>query len=194
MTYNAPTIYQWFTGTALAQNKWVGIGLAALAVALVGGLLLWRQPTLTTTLGLQLGLVCVLAIPFFLPEMHERYFYLADVLAIIYAFYIPRAFPLPIGMQIVSLLSYAPYLFRRTPVGLSFMALLVLALLVVAATQLVKAVQQNEPRRSDTSSWCVKHKAINRMNRQVPAYRCRIKKAYCLPGMSILFILSPLSS
>ncbi|HEY0602338.1 MAG TPA: hypothetical protein VGD58_05460, partial [Herpetosiphonaceae bacterium] len=51
----------------------------------------------------------MLAIPFFLPNMHERYFYLADI-TIIYAFYFPRLFLIPIVMQLVSVLSDAPYL------------------------------------------------------------------------------------
>ena len=138
LTYNAPTIYQWFAGTPLAQNKWVGIALAALVVALVGGLLLASKTRVTSDLVLHISLVCVLAIPFLLPDMHERYFFLADVVSIVFAFYFPRAFYIPIIMQLASLLSYAPYLFNAEPVRLAYVSFAVLGITLVAAAKLVR--------------------------------------------------------
>lgn len=135
LTYNAPTIYQLLAGTAFARNTWVGIGLASMVVALLGGLLLLRKPALTAEVMLHMTLLCVLAIPFFLPNMHERYFYLADVISIIYAFYFPRWFFFPIVMQLASLLSYAPYLLNTEIMQLSYVAVAVLGLiLIVGAT------------------------------------------------------------
>jgi Gpi18-like mannosyltransferase len=138
-------------GVSTAQNKWVGIGLAALAVALVGILLLWSKPTLTPTVVLHMSLVCVLAIPFLLPEMHERYFYLADVVSVIYAFYIPRSFYMPIIMQLASLLSYAPYLLNSAPISLSYVAVAILGILLIASAKLVTAVRHNKVGRTETA-------------------------------------------
>jgi hypothetical protein len=43
--------------------------------------------------------------------MHERYFYLADVLSVVLAFYRPRLWYLPLIVQASSFLSYVPFLF-----------------------------------------------------------------------------------
>jgi Gpi18-like mannosyltransferase len=134
-------MYQWLGGTALGANKWVGIGLAALAMALAGGLLLLCKTGMRTNVALHLALLCVLAVPFLLPKMHERYFFLADVISIVYAFSFPRAFLIPIVMQLVSLLSYAPYLTGAEPVRLAYVAVAVLGITLVAAVRFVGSVR-----------------------------------------------------
>ena len=69
-----------------------------------------------------LATTLVLAVPFFLPEMHERYFYLADVLTIVMAFYVRRYWPVAVVVSACSLLSYAPFLWNRTLVALPLVA------------------------------------------------------------------------
>jgi signal transduction histidine kinase len=49
-------------------------------------------------------------IPFLLPKMHERYFYLMDVFTFILAFYILRLWIPAIGSQLVSCLTYYVFL------------------------------------------------------------------------------------
>jgi Gpi18-like mannosyltransferase len=53
----------------------------------------------------------VILMPYVLPKMHDRYFFLADVLTYILAFTFPRAWPLAIAMQIGSLSAYCAFLF-----------------------------------------------------------------------------------
>jgi hypothetical protein len=50
-------------------------------------------------------------IPFFLPKMHERYFYLSDVILLLLAFYTPRLWLLPYLSQLISTITYSIYLF-----------------------------------------------------------------------------------
>jgi len=74
--------------------------------------------------------VSALLVPFLLPKMHERYFYLSDVLLFLLAFYHPRVWFLPAVAQFVSILTYFVYLFlkletARQMIG-SFMVLAVL--------------------------------------------------------------------
>ena len=78
-----------------------------------------------------------IAIPFLLPEMHDRYFYLADVLSIVAAFYFPRMFYIAVGVQLCSLLSYAPYLINTEIIGLSYVAVGVLILVIITTVDLV---------------------------------------------------------
>ena len=47
--------------------------------------------------------------PFVLPKMHERYFFLADVLTYVLAFVMPNTWPLALTMQIASVSAYAGY-------------------------------------------------------------------------------------
>jgi Gpi18-like mannosyltransferase len=54
--------------------------------------------------------VSVAMIPFLLPKMHERYFYLMDVFTFILVFYIPRIWIPVIGSQLVSGMTYFVFL------------------------------------------------------------------------------------
>jgi hypothetical protein len=47
--------------------------------------------------------------PYLLPTMHERYFFVADVMTLILAFVIPRMWVAAPLFQVGSLLSYLPY-------------------------------------------------------------------------------------
>jgi len=143
LTLNAPSFYQWLPTSAPAYWKWVGILLAGLVVALVGALLVASKQRLTSAIFLKVTLVFALAIPFLLPEMHERYFYLADVVSIIYAFYFPRYFYIAIIMQLCSLLSYAPYLLGTQVVNLAYVAFGVLVITVITMADLVLTLYPN---------------------------------------------------
>ena len=53
-----------------------------------------------------LALLSVLFPPFFLPGVHERYFFAADVLSVVYAFYVPRKWVVPLLIQFASVFAY----------------------------------------------------------------------------------------
>jgi Gpi18-like mannosyltransferase len=137
LTLNAPSFYQWLPSGAPDYWKWIGIALAALFVVLIGVLILASKKQLTPAIILKVALVFALAIPFLLPEMHERYFYLADVLSIIYAFYFLRYFFVAIIMQLCSLLSYAPYLLHTQIVDLAYVAVGILVIATFTTADLI---------------------------------------------------------
>ena len=139
LSFNTPSLYQWLKDTPLAYNKWLGIVLAALAVGALTVVMLRRATTVSTELLLSLSLACAVAIPFFLPAMHERYFYLADLLALIYALYRPRFALLALGLEAASLLSYTPYFWDREVVSLPLVATVVLAIVIVAVTRVLQS-------------------------------------------------------
>ena len=143
LTLNAPSFYQWLPASAPAYWKWVGIFLAVMFVVIMCILILASKKQLTPAIILKVALVFALAIPFLLPEMHERYFYLADVLSIIYVFYFPRYFFIAVLMQLCSLLSYAPYLLHAQIVNLAYVAFAILVITVIAMTDLVLALYPN---------------------------------------------------
>lgn len=133
LTMHAPSALSWLpeSGRFYPYFYPVGLILAALA-ALAYSLAVYRsRAKLTPSLLIQLALVSVMMLPFFLPKMHERYFYVADVLSIILVFYLPRLFMVPVSMITISFFSYQPTLFGVEPVPIGVLALGVFVLLII---------------------------------------------------------------
>lgn len=143
LTMNAPNFYQWLPDDYELFGRF-GIVLAATCV-FVFCFVVWRsRAELDDALVIRLALLILLLMPFFLPRMHERYFFPADVLAIVYAFYSPRYFFVPVIIGLCSLFSYFPFLFGKTVVGLSYLAMVLGAMLVVVAVDTVRALYSEE--------------------------------------------------
>lgn len=113
LTLNAPSVYQLLPSNAVYDPKLlaqVGIcaaGLLALAMLFVGA---WKVKHLDNQLAMAVAMVLVVGIPFMLPHMHERYFYLADVLAVCWTAANLRSIPVAVLVCASSLASYAVYL------------------------------------------------------------------------------------
>jgi Gpi18-like mannosyltransferase len=80
----------------------------------------FRQPAQL----LYLALVSVAFLPFILPKMHDRYFYPADVISLLLAFFDPAFWFLPILYQVISGLPYIIYLFNYREASLLFIAMI----------------------------------------------------------------------
>jgi Gpi18-like mannosyltransferase len=132
---SAPTVYSWMPDYGLTQRFFTPGGVvftAALGFAL--SILVYKtRAAVTDDLLLRLSLLCFLLVPFFLPKMHDRYFYPADVLAIIFAFYYPRYFFVPIVVILSSYFAYHPTLFEVETVPMGFLAAGMFTMLVVVA-------------------------------------------------------------
>ncbi len=110
-TKNAPTMFQWVGGSV----AWLVLGLVIGAVLLVG-LAVW--PGGTGRWGRRRSWYwpqrscwpCRSSCP----RCMSAYFYLADVLTIVTAFYVRRFWPVALAVSASSLLSYAPFLWRST--------------------------------------------------------------------------------
>lgn len=113
LTLNAPTVYQFLPQNGVydqALLRQLGIVAAmgvAVAMLFVG---IWKGKKLDRQLAMTIAMVLVVGIPFFLPHMHERYFYLADVLAVCWAASNLRRIPVTLLVCGSSLASYSVYL------------------------------------------------------------------------------------
>jgi Gpi18-like mannosyltransferase len=142
LSMNAPNLYQWLPDDYDLFGRF-GIVLALTAM-FVFCLVVWKsRAEITDELLVRLALVSLLLVPFFLPRMHERYFFPADVLAIVYAFYFPRRFYVPLVVGLVSLFSYFPFLFGKTVIGLTWLAFLMGAMLLVVVLDTVRELYPN---------------------------------------------------
>lgn len=136
-TSNAPTWYAWLPGDASSTWKWIGLGVAT-AVALA--LAVWlpaRRRHLGPAEALLVAATLSLVVPLLLPEMHERYFYLGEVLAVVAAFVDRRFLAVAVLMQVATLSTYASYLWSSTTLPLGAAAAVALAAAVLATTVLV---------------------------------------------------------
>jgi Gpi18-like mannosyltransferase len=137
LTLNAANVYQ-FIGDVGHQAAIRALGIeftGLLVVAFIAAAVLKRVELTPTRLVLA-ATMSVLLVPFFLPAMHERYFYLADALTVIAACHLPRRlWALPVLEQFASAFSYAPFLRMAdggsTLVGFTWLATAMLAAVVL---------------------------------------------------------------
>ena len=111
LNYNSPSIFAFSANVqdaALASK--LGI-LAAFALMLLTFLLAGlRRSRASMWAVLGCALVMAIGIPYLLPHMHERYFFVADVLTLLFACAAPEYMALPVLAQFASLLGYHAYL------------------------------------------------------------------------------------
>lgn len=120
LVLSAPTIFTFFDRLGLSDNARELLSLGGVIVAAIVALALIivmrrSRESLTASRVVLISLFTVLVIPFLLPRMHERYFYLADVLSILYIYYHPRQWYVPSVILFASFLSYLPYLATAIP-------------------------------------------------------------------------------
>ncbi|CAL9327131.1 hypothetical protein [Streptomyces sp. SudanB182_2057] len=107
----APNAFQYLGSSTPHAVQTLGIVLTGvLVLGLVGAAVLHRSE-LTELQVVLAAAASALLVPFLLPNMHERYFYLADVLTVVAAFWLPRKLWLPpVLIQFASLFAYIPFL------------------------------------------------------------------------------------
>ena len=172
LTYNAPNLYLFFPMLEFASSQeftWMRYiqdidaeGLngylnpalfpdlqhAALYACVVLTLIvviywLMHYKELTPDMALDVALFFAIFLPFVMPKMHERYFYLADMFAILYAVKYARRRFIPLLVIGASLMCYAPFLMRQRPVDERVLALMMLAALLVVSRDLLMRMRKN---------------------------------------------------
>lgn len=125
LTLNAPSLYALLPDNPQTYQVFfpMGIALSGILVLLFSFLIFKSSAKLTPGLLIELALISFMIIPFFLPKMHERYFYPADVISIVFAAYFPGYFFVPVVMGAISFYAYLPYLFGQEPIPMSVLAL-----------------------------------------------------------------------
>jgi len=147
---NAPTVYQFFPDDVnfdLFKNA--GILFTGILVLLFLFLLWKNKGILTTHRFLTACFIFALGIPFFLPCMHERYFYLADVFSIFIMLINPKRWFVPLGVIYSSFRAYTDFLLmcKKEDINFKFLTVIYLVILVVTVIDFfkdIKAKKANE--------------------------------------------------
>lgn len=113
LTLFAPNIYQWFDNFDFNLFNRLGILFTAFVVLMLL-LFMWRNNRLEKDKRYIIEIVYLFSVivPFLLPQMHERYFFIADAVGLLYMMYKPKNFYLPLIVWFASIFSYIPPLWN----------------------------------------------------------------------------------
>ena len=142
LTMNAPSIYTWLPTSKQVFNLFYLPGIiAGFSAAFMFTLVVYKSRTqIAPAITLELALLILLIVPFFLPKMHERYFYPADIISIAFAFFYPQYFYIPILVGGASFLSYQSFLFETSPVPLPVLGLTMLITISIVMLHVMKVL------------------------------------------------------
>ena len=141
---NFANLYAWIPDDRYYDWWPLGVVFAACVVLLVAVAVYRSAVQITAEMTVFLAAYSVLVVPYLLPKMHDRYYFPADVIAIVLAFYSPRHWYMPVVVGTVSVSLYVRYM--ATPdgyeesydhfVSLELLAFLPAALIVALSWQL----------------------------------------------------------
>lgn len=172
LSYNAPNLYLFFPMLEFASSQeytWMRYIEGVDKAATNPYILEWLMPTLqnaallacvlltlvvviywlahhreiTMEMMPELALFFAIYLPFVMPKIHDRYFFLADMLSVLVAArHKDRRF-LPILVVGASFMCYIPYLTRQRPLDERGAALMMLAALVIVSRDLLCGMRRN---------------------------------------------------
>jgi Gpi18-like mannosyltransferase len=142
LTMGAPSLYAW-----LPQSEYQTLVVAGLfLMAGIGCIYVWKiwrnGADLNGAVILQICMLSLVMTPFFMPKMHDRFFFPADVLAIAYVFFFPRLFLVPVCIGFASFFAYQPYLYGREIIALPMLSLVMFVGLCIVAWHLRQVLDQ----------------------------------------------------
>ena len=133
LNYNSPSVFAFSAGVqneSLASSLGIAAAFTLMFVCFLLFALLRGRGSLWALLGC--CIVLSVGIPYFLPHMHERYFFVGDVLTLLLACAAPEYAALPILSQFASLLGYHAYLRGYYYLPMSYGAVALALVLAVA--------------------------------------------------------------
>ena len=138
LNYNSPSVYAFFWRSPETQDA-ANLGIVA-AFTYMAALLLFcffRRKRLNERAILAAALLFAVGIPFFLPHMHERYFFAADILSVVLGSACILCIPAAALTQFASLLGYYAYLNMRYLLYVDHGARALIGVMVLAFIQLL---------------------------------------------------------
>ena len=150
---NAPTLWRFFTGVDFEGYSNVTVFLAGAAVLLFMYFCLTGYKTFAPQDLIRLFFVSSMLLPYILPRMHERYFYMADIMSFLYFMTNRKKWYIPATVVLSSVVGYIWY-FTFSEDGAAVVIFdqryIALAFLVILATELRELFRSYWHRSPDT--------------------------------------------
>lgn len=147
LTMNAPSFYQLFYKVDFEPFNAAAIMLAGLAALLLVFVCLKYKARIGNEQLVTLFYFSSLLIPYFLPRMHDRYFFLADILSVTVFFYNRKKWYVPLVTVLASFNAYMSYLsgYTFTFINQIYTSLALLILLCVLSVDLIQKLSPQPP-------------------------------------------------
>jgi Gpi18-like mannosyltransferase len=141
LSWWTPNLWQWFSNNSYDILRVVGIGVGLISALLMASVGFAKRQFNDKTL-LLLAALCLLLVPFLLPQMHERYYFQAEIMLLVAAFIVQKAIYLAIAMQAVTFMALVILFSDQDATYWLFkpLSLVVLAVIIV----LVQMVRQTK--------------------------------------------------
>lgn len=145
LSHKFPNVYQLIgTDAFLLEYADAGIWVTLCALMILLYVFAKKPYKMSDDLLLRMGMLLTMTVVFFLPHMHERYAILVDVLSIVYFFYEPKKFYIPVLTILCSFAGYTIYLAQITILPMYVYTIIFLLLMLNHATSCLKMMQQVE--------------------------------------------------
>jgi Gpi18-like mannosyltransferase len=131
LTLNAPSIFGFFSDYDALQYSGLGYLFAAISVLFIWWLPYQKKGIFKIRDGILLACLSAFVLPFFLPRMHERYFYLAAAISILLFFYHPKLILPAILINLATYFSYFDFLWGNLPIPLQWLSAINTVALVI---------------------------------------------------------------
>lgn len=148
LVMSLPNLYTWIPdasdgdGSQLPAYFGKAAVLFAGAVVLVVLFCLWRKKfVLNREILATLALLFAMLLPFVLPHMHERYYYPAELFALVFAFYFPRKFYVAVLMELTCTYAECQYLFGSDFIRMELLAVVVLGNMIAVTVQAARLIR-----------------------------------------------------
>ncbi len=172
LNYNSPSVFAFFRNVQNPeQAASFGIIAAALVIAMVTVVFFWKRKTASDKALLMAAVLLSVAIPFFLPHMHDRYFYGADMMTLALGCVALPLMPLAALCEFASGLGYHAYLKMRYLLMMSWGAwalIIVMGALVAALIRELGDKPEKKPVKKQPPKTASKPKAAEKKPTQKP--------------------------
>ena len=121
-----------------------GISLCFLVLGLILYATLKSKKNLTFKNNLLLGIISIITCVYFLPRMHERYMFVADILCIIYALGYKKGFIKALIIELFSLNAYFMYFTNTSLIPEYLCSIILLTTLIMYIKEYLESIKEKE--------------------------------------------------
>lgn len=143
--HNAPTVWRFFEGADFESFSVVSVFSAGAAVILFVYFCSTFRKEMDDRDLIKLFFISAMLIPYLLPRMHERYFYLADILSLIYFLYDRRKWYIPVALILSSVIGYMFYFTEIVIIDQKYIAIVFLAILATETREFFRKFWHKTP-------------------------------------------------